>query len=220
MRNTLIVGSATALLIAALVLLPAWAQRAAGPQYDLVIRNGRVVDGTGNPWRYADVAVRGDRIAAVGRVPAGAARRDVDARGLVVAPGFIDMHSHSDFLLLEDGDAQSKVRQGVTTEVLGEGNSAGPWTGKAAGLSKSGFPTLGRYFERLEKSGTSVNVASYVGLDNVWQAAMGASHARPTPEQFAEMKAVLDAAMKDGAFGLSTMLAMPPGSLATTDDLV
>src|SRR4051794_4762463 len=82
------------------------------PRYDLVLRGGRVVDGTGNPWVYGDVAVRGDRIVAVGRVPAGPATREIDARGLVVAPGFIDIHSHSDFLLLEDGTAPSKVRQG------------------------------------------------------------------------------------------------------------
>ncbi len=208
------------LAVAAAVVLLAAPAPADEPAYDLLIRNGKVVDGTGNPWFLGDVAVRGDRVVAVGRVPAGAAKREIDARGLVVAPGFIDMHSHSDYLLLEDGDAQSKIRQGVTTEVLGEGTSAGPWTGKAAGLNKSGFDTLGRYFDRLGKSGTSVNVASYVGLDNVWQAVMGTSYDRPTAEQFGQMKAVLDGAMKDGAFGLSTMLAMPPGSLATTDDLV
>src|SRR6187200_462185 len=99
---------------------------AADPEYDLLVRNGRIVDGTGNPWFYGDVAVRGDRIVAVGRVPSAAAKREIDARGLVVAPGFIDMHSHSDQLLLEDGIAQSKIRQGVTTEVLGEGRSAAP----------------------------------------------------------------------------------------------
>jgi N-acyl-D-aspartate/D-glutamate deacylase len=184
---------------------------AAEPRYDLLIRGGRVVDGTGNPWVYGDVAVSGDRIVAVGRVPDGTARREIDARGLVVAPGFIDMHSHSDFLLLEDGTAPSKVRQGVTTEVLGEGNSAGP--GRK-------FATLGAYLQEVERKGVAVNVASYVGIDNVWQGVMGTSFDRPTPEQFEKMKAILDAAMADGAFGLSTMLAMPPGSLATTDDIV
>src|SRR5262245_1589016 len=91
---------------------------AAEPEYELLIRGGTIVDGTGNPWFRGDVAVRGDRIVAVGRVPARAAKRTIDAAGLVVAPGFIDMHSHSDDLLLEDGHAQSKIRQGVTTEVL------------------------------------------------------------------------------------------------------
>jgi N-acyl-D-aspartate/D-glutamate deacylase len=199
---------------------------AAEPEYDLLIRNGRIVDGTGNPWFRGDVAVRGDRIAAVGRVSPGSARREIDARGLVVAPGFIDMHSHSDYVLLEDGDAQSKVRQGVTTEVLGEGQSAGPYKGKltARKVTARGqeytWDTLGGYFAALEKSGIAVNVASYVGMDNVWQGVMGSSYDRPTAEQREEMKALVDGAMKDGAFGLSTMLAMPPGSLATTDDLV
>src|SRR6516164_2332420 len=139
--------------------------------YDLVISNGKIVDGTGNPWFFGDVAIRGDRIVAVGRVPQAPAKRTIDARGLVVAPGFIDMHSHSDLLLLEDGHAQSKVRQGVTTEVLGEGNSAAPQKGKRAPAKESDdektarWATLREYFDALEKSGISVNVASYVGLD-------------------------------------------------------
>jgi N-acyl-D-aspartate/D-glutamate deacylase len=207
------------------VVLPAPAP-AAEPEYDLLIRDGKIVDGTGNPWFYGDLAVRGDRIAAVGRVPAGSARREIDARGLVVAPGFIDMHSHSDYVLLEDGDAQSKVRQGVTTEVLGEGQSAGPYKGKltprrvAVRGHEYTWDTLGGYFDTLDKAGVAVNVASYVGMDNVWQGVMGTSHERPTADQRDQMKALVDGAMKDGAFGLSTMLAMPPGSLATTDDLV
>src|SRR5271165_6030151 len=98
--------------------------------YDIVIRNGKIVDGTGNPWRHGDLAVRGNKIAALGTIPADAGKREIDARGLVVAPGFIDIHSHSDFTLLEDGDAQSKIRQGVTTEVLGESTSPGPYLGK------------------------------------------------------------------------------------------
>ena len=114
-------------LFVALLAAPA---RADEPAFDLVIRNGKIVDGTGNPWFFGDVAIRGDRIVAVGRVPGEPAKREIDAKGLVVAPGFIDMHSHSDYLLLEDGHAQSKIRQGVTTEVLGEGTSAGPYLGK------------------------------------------------------------------------------------------
>jgi N-acyl-D-amino-acid deacylase len=194
--------------------------------YDLVIRNGKIVDGAGSPWFRGDVAIRGDRIVAVGRVPPATAKREIDARGLVVAPGFIDMHSHSDYVLLEDGNAQSKIRQGVTTEVLGEGNSAGPFLGKLSPHSAMvngktvRWTTLAGYFDALESGGASVNVASYVGLDNIWQGAMGTSFERPTSAQMDEMKAELEAAMKDGAFGLSTMLAMPPGSLTTTDDIV
>jgi N-acyl-D-aspartate/D-glutamate deacylase len=200
--------------------------RAAEPAYDLLIRNGTIVDGSGNPWFVGDVAVRGDRIVAVGRVPKGEAKREIDAKGLIVAPGFIDMHSHSDYVLLEDGHAQSKIRQGVTTEVLGEGRSAGPLKGKLTPRKYDvrGKPmtweTLGGYFETLEKAGVSVNVASYVGLDNIWQGAMGNSFDRPTAAQQEEMKKLLDEAMQDGAFGLSSLLAMPPGSLAETDDIV
>jgi N-acyl-D-amino-acid deacylase len=199
---------------------------AAEPTYDLVIRNGRIVDGTGNPWFRGDVAVRDGKIVAVGRVPAGESREQIDAMGMIVAPGFIDMHAHSELLLLEDGAAQSKIRQGVTTEILGEGESAGPnqgarLTDAAASSSDKAtrWPTLGAYFAAVEKSGTSVNVASYVGINNIWESAMGKSFERPTPQQMDQMKRLLDEAMQDGAMGLSSLLAMPPGSLTTADDL-
>lgn len=224
MRLPMPLGFAVLTLI--VPLLAAGPATAAEAPYDLVLRNGKIVDGSGNPWFLGDVAVRDGRIVAVGRVPAGPARREIDARGLVVAPGFIDMHSHSDYLLLEDGDAQSKVRQGVTTEVLGEGRSVGPYLGKlpphraVVGGKGVRWATMAGYFETLEKAGVSVNVASYVGLDNVWQGVLGNSFERPTPAQLDEMKALVGGAMRDGAFGLSSMLAMPPGSLATTDDIV
>jgi N-acyl-D-amino-acid deacylase len=195
-------------------------------QYDLIIRGGRIVDGTGNPWFHADVGVRGDRIAEIGRIPSRAAQHEIDAKGLFVAPGFIDMHSHSDWLLIEDGAAQSKIRQGVTTEVLGEGSSAGPWKGKlvphrvAVSNRTAMIVTLADYFKALEESQTAVNVVSYVGLGNLWQAVMGQSFERPTPEQLEKMTLLLGEAMADGAFGLSSQVMMPPGSLATTEDLV
>ena len=200
--------------------------RAADPPFDLLLRQGKIVDGSGNPWFQGDLAVRGDRIVAVGRAPGGAAKREIDAQGLVVSPGFIDMHSHSDFLLLEDVSAQSKIRQGVTTEVLGEGNSAGPYQGKLPAKSVTiqgkpiGWNRLGGYFDAVDKAGSAVNVVSYVGLDNIWQSVMGQSFDRPSAEQREQMKQLVEEAMKDGAFGLSSMLAMPPGALATTDDLI
>jgi N-acyl-D-amino-acid deacylase len=208
------------------IAFPGQPAQAEEPVYDLVIRHGKIVDGSGNPWFHGDVAIRGDRIVAVGRVPPGMSRREIDARGLVAAPGFIDMHSHSDYLLLEDGNAQSKIRQGVTTEVLGEGTSAGPFKGalkphQAAVRGKlMQWDTLGGYFDTLDRAGVSVNVASYVGLDNIWQSVMGRSFERPSVQQREQMKTLVEEAMKEGAFGLSSLLAMPPGSLATTDDIV
>ncbi len=194
--------------------------------YDLLIRNGKIVDGTGNPWYFGNVAVRGDRIVAVGRIPELPAKQVIDAQGLCIAPGFIDMHSHSDMLLLEDGNAQSKIRQGVTTEVLGEGGSAGPAKGELAPKEVTiddkafSWSTLGGYFDAIDQAGVSTNVVSYVGLGTIWQCVMGKSFDRPTPDQFDQMKSLIDEAMQDGAYGLSSMLAMPPGGLATTDDIV
>lgn len=199
---------------------------AADAPYDLLIRNGKIVDGTGNPWFRGDVAVRGDKIVALGKIAVAPCRREIDAGRLVVAPGFIDMHSHSDYVLLEDGDAPSKIRQGVTTEVLGEGSSPGPFQGKldplriTVGGKVERWSTLGGYFDLVERRGISPNVASFVGLGTVWQCVMGDSFARPTPAQLEQMKALVEEAMKNGAAGLSSMLAMPPGSLATTDDIV
>ena len=204
-----------------------WSVSAVGQdEYDLVLRGGKLIDGSGNPWVHGDVAIRGDRIVAVGRVPTGSSKREIDAKGLVVAPGFIDMHSHSDYVLLEDGDAQSKIRQGVTTEVLGEGNSGGPnlgelpeYTVKARGQTYR-WSTLGQYFETIEQAGIATNVASYVGLNNIWRCVLGDSFERPTESQLKEMESLVDQAMRDGALGLSSQVMMPPGSLATTDDLV
>lgn len=215
--------AATLLFGLALSLVPARGDEFA---YDLLIRGGKVVDGSGNPWFHADLGVKGDRIVALAKGLPGTARREIDASGLIVSPGFIDMHSHSDFLLLEDGNAESKIRQGVTTEVLGEGGSAGPFLGKLSPRStvirgvEEKWTTLCGYFDVVEKAGISTNIASYVGLDNVWQCVMGTSHERPTAKQLGSMKVLVDGAMKDGAFGLSSQVMMPPGSLATTDDLV
>ncbi len=198
----------------------------AAEPFDLVIRNGRVVDGTGNPWFYGDVAIRGKRVVAVGQIPNEPAKQVIDAAGLVIAPGFIDIHSHSDTLLLEDGSAHSKIRQGVTTEVLGEADSAGPALGQlpvrkqVVGNRTLQWKTLGEYFDTLDREGIAVNVASYVGLGTVWRCVMGDSFERPNPEQLSQMRALVKQAMADGAMGLSSMLAQPPCSLAMIDDVV
>jgi N-acyl-D-aspartate/D-glutamate deacylase len=196
------------------------------PQYDLVVRGARIVDGTGNPWFVGDVGVRDDRIVAVDRRLPGSAAREIDATGKVVCPGFIDIHSHSDDVLLEDGDAQSKIRQGVTTEILGEGDSAGPRPGtlsqKAVTIGGKTYrwSTLGEYFDVVDQAGVSVNVASYVGLNNVWTSVMGSGFERPTSEQIVQMQRLVEQAMQEGALGLSSQVMMPPGSLATTDEIV
>ena len=154
--------------------------------YDLVLRGGKIVDGAGNPWYFGDIAVNGDKIAAVGKIAPRSGKREIDVKGLIVAPGFIDMHSHSDFTILEDGKAMSKITQGVTTEVLGESSSPGPYQGQ---LNPSAitvknklikWTTLGGYFDTVDKAGVSTNIVSYVGLGTVWRCVMGNSHARPT----------------------------------------
>jgi len=197
------------------------------PQFDLIIQNGNVVDGSGQLWFPADVAIKGDTIVRVGRLEPGerSARHVIDARGLTVAPGFIDIHSHSDHSLLIDGTAQSKIRQGVTTEVLGEARSAGPLKGKARkepdpyGV-EADWSTLGEYFARLQKGGTSVNVASYVGATQIRSCVLGDEGRAPTDAEIEEMKRLAAEAMRDGALGLSSSLIVPPDTYLDTHQLV
>jgi N-acyl-D-amino-acid deacylase len=195
--------------------------------FDILIRGGKIVDGTGNPWIEGDVAIRGDRIEAIGSLDTRVvARHTIDATNLVVAPGFIDIHSHSDMTLLEDGSAQSKIRQGVTTEILGEDTSAGPAKGKRppGSVAVGGIPltwtTLGGYLGALERQGIAVNVASYVGLGTLLECVQGDSLVRPDGSHLEAMKVLLDEAMSDGAIGLATMLASPRELAIETQDLV
>jgi len=199
------------------------------PQYDLLIVHGHIVDGNGSPWFEGSVAVKDGKIADVGRLATASARRVIDASGLVVAPGFIDLHSHSDFTLLVDGNAQSKIRQGVTTEILGESESAGPVLGPTVpefdkaleryGLKRD-WTTLGEYFARVERQGTSVNIASYVGSGQVRMDVMGNNNRAPTAEELEEMKNLVEQAMRDGAIGLSSGLIYAPNMFAKTEELI
>jgi dihydroorotase/N-acyl-D-amino-acid deacylase len=196
---------------------------------DLLIRGGSLVDGSGAPARRADVGIRGDTIVALGSLDAAQAKRTLDAAGLVVAPGFIDMHSHSDFALLVDGRALSKVTQGVTTELLGESGSAAPALGPAReemakSLGEIGltldWTTLGEYFSRLEAQKASVNVLSTVASGQVRASVVGYDDRPPTAAELERMKALVEEAMRDGAVGLSSGLIYAPNRYASTDELV
>jgi len=200
------------------------------PTYDVLITGGRVVDGTGAPWVRADVGIRADRIAAIGQLESAAARTRIDASGLVVSPGFIDMLGQSEFNVLVDNRAASKLMQGVTTELTGEGTSIGPLNDK---VHQDDVPTyehfkivadwktLGDYLRRLdERTHPAINLGSFVGAGGVRTYVMGKDDRRPTPAELAEMKRLVAQAMEQGAFGLSTSLQYVPDRFATTDEIV
>jgi len=194
-------------------------------QYDLLIVGGHIIDGSGSPWFEGSVAVKDGKIADVGRLVNATASRVIDAKGLVVAPGFIDLHSHSDRTLLADGKAQSKIRQGVTTEILGEDHSAAPVPpGAGKNLKQYGlirdWTTLGEYFARLERQGISVNIASYVGSGQVREVVLGEANRAPNPAELEKMKSLVDQAMREGAIGLASGLIYLPNAYAQTDELI
>ena len=195
-------------------------------EVDLLIRGGRIVDGSGSPWIRADLAIRGDTIVAVGRGPV-EPRRIIDASGMVVSPGFIDMHAHSEYGLIVDPRGLSKITQGVTTEVIGEHLSAGPVKGKAEDdpmmVSKPierDWTTLGGFFDRLRKAGIGPNVASYVGSGQVRACVVGYEERPASPAELEEMKALVAEAMEEGAFGLASGLAYVPNAYASTEELI
>ena len=183
--------------------------------FDVLIRNGLVIDGSGREGFVADVGLRGDRIARIGDLSDSTAGRVIDARGLVVAPGFIDIHNHSDFTLLAEPGCESMIRQGVTTMVLGEGSSAGP-----VKAGEREWTTLGGYFDHVERRGVAANICSYVGLTQVWRYVKGDALEPASDAQVAAMAELVAEAMREGAMGLSNSLLMPPSSLVTTEQLV
>jgi N-acyl-D-amino-acid deacylase len=202
---------------------------ASGGDYDLIIRNGHIIDGTGNPWYAADVAVSGDRLAAIGDLREAHAKREIDAKGRIVAPGFIDMLGQSEVSLLLDNRSLSKLSQGITTEITGEGGSIAPQNEKTIAPQKPfleqynltiNWTTLDGYFRRLEKQGTPLNIGTYVGSAQVREAVIGDDNRAPTPAELDQMKALVEQAMKDGALGLSSALIYPPNIYAKTDELI
>ncbi|ABF41610.1 N-acyl-D-amino-acid deacylase [Candidatus Koribacter versatilis Ellin345] len=199
-------------------------------QYDTLIRNGRLVDGTGNPWFYADIGITNDRITFIGTAPQDAtAKRTIDAKGLVIAPGFIDMLGQSELDLLIDNRATSKLRQGITTEITGEGDTAAPLNDRLKNDAKDftdhfhvtlDWTDFDGYFFRLAKAKPGVNLGTYVGAAQVRNYVIGTANRAPTADELKDMQDLVDDAMSQGAMGLSSALMYAPGQYAKTDELI
>jgi N-acyl-D-amino-acid deacylase len=223
----------TLLLLLGIVLAAAVSsQSQSGPTvqpFDLVIIHGHIIDGTGSPWYSGDVGIREGRIAAIGNLADAPRKRTIDARGKVVAPGFIDMLGQSEMTILVDPRLPSKIYQGITTEITGEGNSAAPLNDAMLAADRAGYEhyhltpdwrTFRQYFARIEKQGMGINLASYVGATSVRRMVLGDANVQPTAEQLEEMKALVRDAMRDGAVGLSTALQYAPAPYAKTPELI
>jgi N-acyl-D-aspartate/D-glutamate deacylase len=192
-----------------------------GADFDVLIRNGRIVDGAGNPSWGGDVAVSGGKIAAMGPLNGRTADLIIEARGMIVAPGFIDIHNHSDYTLLVDGNAESMIRQGVTSLILGEGGSAWPAGGKQIEKEEqSGWKDFTGYFQRLLEHGISLNVGTYVGSSQVWTYVRGERAGPPTAGELSQMEDLVREAMRQGALGVASSLSGPPGSWIDTGTLI
>jgi dihydroorotase/N-acyl-D-amino-acid deacylase len=213
----------TALVFAlALLVQPA-------PAFDIVILNGHVVDGTGSPWYAADVGIRDGRIAAIGRLSGAPAKLRVDAAGKVVAPGFIDMLGQSELTVLVEPTLPSKIFQGITTEITGEGGSVAPLNERIIEADKVSYAhfkitpdwrTYAQYFARVEKQGLGINMAHFVGATQVRRMVLGDADKQPTPAELDRMKALVREAMQQGAVGVSTSLQYAPAPYARTEELI
>jgi len=218
-------------LIGLLALLPA-TSRAAEPstaEYDLIFRGGRVVDGSGAPWFAADVAVRGGRIAAVGRLEGARARRVIDATGLYVVPGFIDLLGQSEYNVLVDPRAASKITQGITTEITGEGSSIAPLNDAMLAEGRDvferygftpDFRTLAGYFATFERRGAAINLGTFVGAGGVRDLIIGKADRRASPDELKRMCDTVDQAMREGAIGVSSSLQYVPDMYNSTEELI
>jgi len=218
-------------LLAVMLICAATAVRAAEPVaiYDVIFAGGRVVDGTGAPWFRADVGLKGDRIAAVGDLSAARAHRRIDAQGLVVAPGFIDMLGQSEYHVLVDNRAASKITQGITTEITGEGVSIAPLNARMIAEDEEFYAhygvvpdwtTLAGYFAALERARPALNLGTFVGAGGVRELVMGREDRPASAAELAAMQAAVAQAMEEGALGLSTSLLYVPGRFASTEEII
>jgi N-acyl-D-amino-acid deacylase len=200
--------SSRLLLLTAIVGALATTPSAQAPAFDVIVRGGQVLDGSGSPAVRADVGIRGDRIAAVGSLDGQSARRTIDAAGLVVAPGFIDLHTHSEMPLLADGTAQSKIRQGVTLDVTGESTSPAPRDGLPADTGGDGvradWTTFTEYFDRLDRQGISMNTIGHIASEQVRRVVLGYESRPATPQEIKKMTDLVARSMREGAWGLVT----------------
>jgi N-acyl-D-amino-acid deacylase len=222
-----IFGAVAAVLMAAGAWVPS--SYAAGGEYDLVIANGHIIDGTGSPWYAGDVAINAGRVAAIGNLSHASRKRTIDAHGMIVAPGFIDMLGQSELTVLVDPRLPSKIFQGITTEITGEGNSVAPMNDA---IIKEGQPqfhhyeikpdwrTFQQYFARAQKQGIGINMGHYIGATTVREMVIGYDDRAPSPDELTRMQSVVAEAMQQGALGLSTSLQYPPAPYAHTDELV
>jgi N-acyl-D-amino-acid deacylase len=219
-------ASIAALLLGASTPLPS---QISAPAFDLVITNGHIIDGTGSPWYSGDVGIREGKIAAIGNLAASPRQRTIDATGKVVAPGFIDMLGQSELTILVDPRLPSKIYQGITTEITGEGGTVAPLNDAIIQSDRSEYDhykitpdwrTFRQYFSRLEKQGMGINLATYVGATQVRRMILGDDDKQPTLQQLEQMKALVRDAMKDGAVGVSTALEYAPAPYARTEELI
>ena len=212
-----------------LALLPLVSTASVQQDYDLIIRNGHIIDGTGSPWYSGDVGIRDGRIAAIGRLGEAEAQRTIDAKEMIVAPGFIDMLGQSELTILVNPHVPSKIFQGITTEITGEGESVAPLTDSLIKADSMGFQnlhvtpdwrTFDQYFSRLEKQGIGINFASYVGAAQTRRLILGDADIAPTAAQLTQMRALVREAMLQGAMGVSTALEYTPAPYASTEELI
>jgi N-acyl-D-amino-acid deacylase len=216
-------------ILACLLFTSCFSAMVFAQSFDLVLTNGHIIDGTGSPWYSGDLGIREGKIAAIGNLVNAPRKRTIDVQGQVVAPGFVDMLGQSEMTILVDPRLPSKIYQGITTEITGEGNSAAPLNDAIIQADVASYQhlkitpdwrTMRQYFARLEKQGMGINLASYVGATQVRRMILRDENKAPTPDQLNQMKALVRDAMHDGAVGLSTSLEYAPAPYAKTDELI